>query len=201
MRKVLLSVICVAAAVIVLLDFFVEGPVVDRAGALLTEGAVVLAAFAMILGLLNLLSVHAVRVKRREQGWTYSAVLGLTVLAMVIFGFRGPNSPAVSWIFRYVYTPLQATIFSLLAFFIVSAVYRAFRVHSWESALFAIAGIIVLVGQVPLSRLIWEQLPTLRDWVLAVPATAGARGILLGAALGTVIAGLRLLFCMDRPYV
>ncbi len=201
MKKILLSVVAVAAAVLILLDFFFDSPVLDQASAILTEGAIVLAAFAMLLGLFNLLSVHATRVRKREKGWGYSAVLAVVLVVMVLLGIASPSNPAVTWAFRYVYSPLQATIFSLLAFFVASAAYRAFRIRSWESALFALAGLIVLIGQVPISRYLWDQLPVIKDWVLAVPATAGARGLLLGAAIGTVIAGLRLLLCMDRPYL
>ncbi len=201
MKRIVLSVVAGAVALMVLLDFFVEHPIVNKAGMILTEGAVILAAFAMILGLVNLFSVHTTRVRKREKDWAYSAILILVVLIMLIFGLGGPGSPPVAWIFRYVYSPLQATIFSLLAFFMVSAAYRAFRVRNWETALFVVAGIIVLLGQIPLGRLIWEQMPVLKDWILAVPATAGTRGILLGVALGTVIAGLRFLLFMDRPYL
>jgi hypothetical protein len=201
MKRVALSVIAVASAFIVLLDFFIDHPVVNRGGAVLTEGALVLAAFAMILGMFNLFSVHAERIRKRESNWAYSAVLVLSLLIVLLFGFRGVESAPVRWIFRYVYSPLQATIFSLLAFFVLSAAYRAFRIRNWETALFVIAAVIVLLGQVPIGRLMWEGLPALKDWILAVPATAGTRGIILGVALGTIIAGLRILLLMDRPYL
>lgn len=201
MKRVILSVVAVAAALIVLLDFFVDYAVVDRAGSILVEGAVVLGAFALLFGLFNLASVHAGRVQKRESGWPYSLVLLLAVLAVLIFGLEGPGSPAVTWIFRHVLSPLQATVFSLLAFFVVVAAYRSFRIKSWETALFVLAGIIVLLGQVPVGKYIWAQLPTLKEWVLAVPVTAGTRGILLGVALGTMIAGIRVLMCIDRPYL
>ena len=201
MKRIILSVVTIAAALLVLLDFFVEQEIVDRAGSFIVEGAVILGAFAMLLGLLNILAVHTTRVRKREHGWGYSIILVLTVLVMLVLGIQGPGSLLVSWVFRYVYSPLQATIFSLLAFFVASAAYRAFRVRSWETLLLVAAGVIVLLGQVPVGKLIWDQLPVLKDWLLAVPVTAGARGILLGVALGTVIAGLRLLLFMDRPYL
>jgi len=201
MKRILLSVITLATSAIVLIDFFVDSPIVNQAGALLTEGAVVLAAFAMILGLLNLLAVHTARMRTREPGWPYSAVLIVTVVVMLALGLGGPGGAPATWAFRYVYSPLKATMFSLLAFFIVTAVYRSFRIKSWETALFVAAGLIVLVGQIPLAERLWQQFPVLKDWVLAVPATAGMRGILLGVALGTILTGLRVLLLMDRPYL
>ena len=201
MKRIILSVIAVAVALLVLLDFFVDQEIVNKAGSFFIEGAVVLGAFAMLLGLLNILAVHTTRVRKREHGWGYSIILVLTVIVMLVLGIEGPGSLPVSWVFRYVYSPLQATIFSLLAFFVATAAYRAFRVRNWESLLMVVAGAIVLLGQVPVGKLIWAQLPVLKDWLLAVPVTAGARGILLGVALGTVVAGLRLILLMDRPYL
>jgi hypothetical protein len=51
--------------------------------------------------------------------------------------------------------------------------------------------------------------PMLQDSLVSVPIltgifqalpVAGARGILLGIALGTILAGLRILFGAERPY-
>ena len=45
-----------------------------------------------------------------------------------------------------------------------------------------------------------ETLPWAREWILGVMSLGGARGILLGVALGTIVVGLRLLIGIDRPY-
>jgi hypothetical protein len=74
-------------------------------------------------------------------------------------------------------------------------------VKSFETGLFVVFGILVLLGQVPVGAMLWDQLPVIKDWVLDVPALAGARGILLGVALGTAATGLRVLLGLDRPYV
>ncbi len=73
---------------------------------------------------------------------------------------------------------------------------------SFESFWFVLFGIIVLLGQVPVGAVIsggW--LPIIKDWILDVPALSGARGVLLGVALGTAATGLRVLLGIDRPYV
>jgi hypothetical protein len=201
MKRVILSVVAIASGLLVLLDFFVESPIVDAMGAFLVEGAVVLGGFALLLGVINLLTVHVARAKGREKGWGLSIVMVVTVLAMLLLGISGPASEPVTWAYDYVLLPLQATLYALLAFFVATAAYRAYRVKSWESLLMVGAGVIVLLGQVPLGKMIWSELPVLMDWVMAVPVLAGARGILIGVALGSVIAGLRLLLVMDRPYL
>jgi len=73
-------------------------------------------------------------------------------------------------------------------------------VRNFESFLLVVACLVVLVGQAPLARYVWEQLPALKDWVLGVPSTAGARGILIGVALGSLATGVRVLVGFDRPY-
>ena len=80
-------------------------------------------------------------------------------------------------------------MFSLLAFFFVVAIYRSFRISSFETGLFVVFGVIVLLGQTPVGALLWDQLPVIKDWVFDVPALAGMRGILLGVGLGTVATG------------
>jgi hypothetical protein len=153
--------------------------------------------------MVNVLTVHLGKLYGREKGWGYSMVLLGALFFTLAVGFLtgGPTSAWVQDLFETVLFPLEATLFSLLAFFVVTAAYRAFRVKSFETGLFVVFGILVLLGQVPVGAMLWDQLPVIRDWVLDVPALAGARGILLGVALGTVATGLRVLLGLDRPYV
>jgi len=165
------TAIAISVGLFVLLDFFVQNAFIGTLKFVFVRWAIIVAAFAMVLGFFNVLTV----------------ILGL---------IEGPQGSLTSRIFQYILFPLQATIFSLLAFFVASAAYRAFRVRNWESALLVIFGVIVLLGQVPL----WGALTSSKEWILGVLSMAGSRGILLGAALGTVATGLRVLLGIDRPY-
>lgn len=187
---------------LVLADFFISSDSIDALSLYLIRTASVVAAFALVLGVVNVLTVHLNKVYTRDKGWGYSMLLLGALLFTLGVGFLtgGPASAEMQEIFEIVLFPLEATLFSLLAFFVVTAAYRAFRVKSFETGLFVIFGILVLLGQVPVGAMLWEQLPVVKDWVLDVPALAGARGILLGVALGTVATGLRVLLGIDRPY-
>jgi len=89
----------------------------------------------------------------------------------------------------------------LMAFFIATAAWRAFRIRSAASFTMFIAAVLVLLGSIRLAvGGGWRFVVQAKDWVLNVPAMAGARGILLGIALGTIVAGLRLLMGIERPY-
>jgi len=196
-KRSVATAIAISVGLFVLLDFFVQNAFIGTLKFVFVRWAIIVAAFAMILGFFNVLIVHLNKIVRFKQGWFYSIFLVLTMMVVLLLGLiEGPQGSLTSRIFQYVLFPLQATIFSLLAFFVASAAYRAFRLRSWESALLVITGVIVLLGQVPL----WGALTSFKEWILGVPSMAGARGILLGVALGTVATGLRVLLGIDRPY-
>ena len=203
MRRILPLAIAVATGTVVLVDLFVEAPYLNPAGAILVEWVVILAAFALVLGLLNVVAHHLRRVRRQEEGWPYSSLLLLAVAVVLFAGLtsaRGPRDPIVQFIFQNVQVPLQTSFFALLAFYTAFAAYRTFRIRNFTSFLMVGAGVIVLVGQIPAVADLWASAPDLRSWVLEVPSTAGARGILLGVALGAIATAFRILLGMDRPY-
>lgn len=196
--RVIATAVAIGVGIIVLLDVFITNPLLDLLGTTFREWTIILTAFALLLGLYNLLLVHLTRlVKRHEPGFGYSAMVLLTFVIVVSVGlWFGLPSPEMQWVFSYMYLPLQATFFALVAFFLATAAYRALRAKSIETLLMLAAALIVLLGQMPLS----DGLAGLRQWVLDVPSTAGVRGILLGVGLGAMATGLRLIVGLDRPY-
>jgi hypothetical protein len=192
-----------AAGLLVLADFFVNTASVNALSLYLVRTASIVAAFAVILGMINVFTVHLGKLHSRDKGWGYSIILLGAMIATLGVGVLtgGAASAQMQWLFEVVLFPLEATLFSLMAFFVITAAYRTFRVRSFETALFVTFGIVVLLGQVPIGVRLWDQLPVIKDWVLDVPALAGARGILLGVVLGTLATGLRVLLGVDRPYV
>lgn len=197
------TVVAMTVGLLVLADFFVNSDSINALGLYLVRAASVVAAFALVLGMVNVLTVHLGKVYIRDRSWGYSMVLLGSMFFTLGVGFitGGPASPQMQQLFEVVLFPLEATLFSLLGFFVVTAAFRAFRVKNFETGLFVTFAIIVLLGQVPIGAMLWDQLPVIKDWVLDVPALSGARGILLGVALGTVATGLRVLLGLDRPYV
>ena len=97
--------------------------------------------------------------------------------------------------------PVQATMFSILAFYIASAAFRAFRARNLDACLLLGAAIIVMLGQVPLCA---ENLPgmaSLKDWILNVPNMASKRGILIGVGLGMISTALKIIVGIERTYL
>ncbi|MCL5039724.1 MAG: hypothetical protein M1299_07900, partial [Firmicutes bacterium] len=82
-----------------------------------------------------------------------------------------------------------------------SASFRAFRARNVEATILLLAGVLVLLGRAPVGELISGFFPRGADWLMNVPNIAGNRAILIGAAIGTVATGLRLLLGIDRGYL
>jgi hypothetical protein len=196
--KWLATAIAIGVGLIILLDYFFTLPLLDALGVAFKEWTIILTAFAMLVGLGNLVIVHALRIVRRNESGTGYSVIVLATSALVfvvglIFGIA--NGPMV-WLFDNVYLPLHGAFFALAAFFLATAAYRALRARNIETTLMLLAALVVFLGQTPLV----SGLAGAKEWILSVPSEAGVRGILLGVALGTIATGLRLILGMDRPY-
>ncbi len=108
------------------------------------------------------------------------------------------------WAFDSFMKPLSATMFSLLAFFIASAAYRAFRVRSLEAGLLLGAAVITMFARVPIGQFEWWDgfhLGKVADWILNNPNAAAKRAILMGAAMGIISMGLKVILGLERAYL
>lgn len=189
------TAVAVSVGLIVLLDMLTDLPLFNGVAPLLIEYGLIIAVFALMLGVLNVVSVHLQRVRHQASGWIYSLLLLVTTIFLIAVGLiSGPQGLIIEWSFTNILLPLQSAFFSLLAFFLLSIAYRAMRINSIESLLFVGSAVIIILGATPLGRLLGNTFVELKEFLLAVPATAGARGLLFGIALGTVVTGLRLIF-------
>ncbi|TAH50367.1 MAG: hypothetical protein EYC68_14415 [Chloroflexota bacterium] len=200
-RQLVPVAVAIAVGLLVLLgEFITNDTYADLVSILLAWGAII-AVFALLLGLANVLLYHTRRIVARDAQMPFSIlILASAVVVFLLVLPSGGTGDASQWIMRYLYQPLEASFLALLVFFIGTAIYRALRVKTWEMALFAISAIVVLIGSVPFMQVVSPFIPAAREWVVNVPALAGVRGILLGVALGIIATGLRLLTGIDRPY-
>ena len=105
------------------------------------------------------------------------------------------------WLFLYILVPMEATMFALLAFYIASASFRAFRARSLEASLLLIAAIFVMIGRVPIGDYIWEPLGDIADWIMQYPNGAAKRAIMIGVGLGMAATSLKLMLGIERAYL
>jgi hypothetical protein len=186
----------------------------------------IVAAFAFILGGGNLLRTHILKIQRPRDGGArfYSTVTLVGFLFTLIVGafkLRTDFSVDVTanyiaegtW-FKFAYdsmfNPLTSAMFSLLAFFVASASFRAFRARTKEATLLLLAAFVILLGRTPLGHYVtgwypdaiaWLRVENLSNWILSVPNLAGQRAILIGIALGIISTSLKLILGLERSHL
>jgi hypothetical protein len=169
----------------------------------------IVSGFTMLLGVDSLIRSHVRKIARRPAGWGHSVALVAGLVATVVLGvvgfvrFGSPFHLQSPFMFVYTYTivPLQGTMFALLAFFIASASYRAFRARNTVATLLLVSAVIVMLGRVPIGAAISHFFPAAQEWIMNYPQLAAKRGIQIGAALGAVSMSLRIMLGIERSYL
>jgi hypothetical protein len=166
------------------------------------DWTVVLAAVAAVVGGINLFRVHWHRLRSTQPGAAYSAVLLVSLaLTVAVLAVDGPSGIWSTWTYNSILVPIEASLMAVLAVTLIIAFGRMFgRRINLFGVIFAVTVLFVLVSAIAWSPLSILMLPDLRGWLVNVWAVAGARGILLGVALGVIATGLRVLIGSDRPY-
>jgi hypothetical protein len=113
----------------------------------------------------------------------------------------GADGRVRTWIFDHVFAPCNATMFALLAFFVASAAFRAFRARSIEAGLLLGAAIIVLLARAPIGARLSDSLPDLAQWILDVPSNGSRRAIMMGAAVAAIATSLRVILGLERSHL
>ena len=160
--------------------------------------------FAMGLGVVSLWMNNWPKVRRQEQGWGYNAVALVGFVATAAFGLllgKGPGTPFI-WVYDNVLNPISATMFGIIAFFIASAAYRAFRIRSLLATILLVSAVIVMLGRVPLGDLVSDGwLGRVADWLLNQPNLAAKRAVLIGIGFGQAAVALKIILGIERNYL
>lgn len=183
-------------------------------GQVLLWGSIV-GGFTLLLGVISLWRVNINAVQSRKKDWGFKLFTLLAAVVMAVpallptswspmFG-RGTGS-IYDWLFTYVSTPMTATMFAILAFYIASAAYRAFRARSAEATILLLAACLVMLWRIPMGeaflRLFSDSLPDIiNQYVMNGVNMSVQRGIVIGASLGAAANSLRILLGIERTYL
>lgn len=200
MRPVALA-LAILSGLLILAGYFV--PPLSGVLNILLHWAIIVAGSATIIGVFNLILVHGTRIHNRERGSAYSALLLVCLFATFIFGLvLGPDHPEMRRLIGSIVVPVESSLMALLA---VSLLYGAMRLLRRRvglmSAVFLATAVLMLVASatLPFGDAIGLH-SFVRPWLQHVLALGGARGMLIGIALGTLVTGLRVLLGTERPY-
>lgn len=191
-----------------------------------------MAAFTFGLGIINLLLIHGRHLLRWTSNAPFSLAFFAGFLLMLVTGLishyyptlwaRGVPKDAIGVVgfwdaafrlfFEGALQSLNATIFALLAFFIVSAAYRAFRIRTLEAGLLMATAIIVMLANVPIgqqwltgwipegSSLAWLRLENLAHWLQTQINAPAMRAIAFGLWVGSLAMAVRIILSLERTF-
>jgi hypothetical protein len=189
----------------------------------------IVAAFAFVLGGGNILKMHLTKISSRRAGWGFSLVTLIAFIATLVIGLAKigvhPSEAYPShslsgdylqegapfwWVYQYLFLPLSATMFAMLAFYIASAAFRAFRAKNTEAIILLATAFIILIGRTYAGTILTSPLP---EWlsvlrfenvtvtIMTTLNLAGNRAIIIGIGLGVVSTSLKVLLGVDRSYL
>ena len=227
MKRTIPLLIAGFSGIVLIVAFFV--PYAQGWGERLAVWFDICAAIAFILGGGNLLKTHLRKVSDQKSGWGFSLIIVVAFLATLYVGLFKvgvpplAKSPDYAWggvfnepggafwyAYEYAFKPLTATMFSLLAFYVASAAFRAFRAKNVEAVLLLSTAFIVLLGRTFAGVWLTSWMPP--EWseftipgisinIMQILNTAGNRAIMIGIALGVVSLSLRIILGIDRSYL
>lgn len=195
-----------------------------------TQFANIISAFLIGLGLYSLLRIHIRRFLKMQKDWGYSAVLLFCMVLFLVFGYwdwlgrqgdKGADMAVgrASWgfpqyandlLFDGLLQQMEAAMFSVVAFYILSAAYRAFRARSAEATILLLTALIVMVSFMGVVTYLWDKsfivsslgpnakLTEISGWITANLQTPAIRGIDFGVGVGLLAMGLRIWLSLEK---
>lgn len=216
MKRTLPLVVAFLSGLVMVVAFFSQpDSLPDLLSDQLLVWASIIGGFSLLLGAVSITRVNLKAVSGKRPGWVYSLI---TVICVFVVGlpsmFPSSWSPLLGrntgsfydWVFTNVSTPMAGTMFAMLAFYIASAAYRAFRARSAEATLLLLTASIVMLWRVPMGEAflngISHHIPAfINTYIMNGINMSVQRGIIVGAALGAASMSLRILLGIERTYM
>jgi hypothetical protein len=198
--RVLTAALAIAAGFIVLLGYFYAEQL-EALRLVLIDWAIIIAGVAVLVGIFNLVAVQMEKIRTRQKGSIYGALLVLSLVITFGMGLiMGPDNPYMQMAVNAIIVPVEASLMAILAVTLIYASIRLLRRRvDVMSIVFLTVAVVFLIlimptpfGPVPGDRALID--------LLGMFSRGGARGLLIGIALGTLLTGLRVLLGVDRPY-
>jgi len=254
MRREIPLLICFVMGVVMLVQYYIPHEASMQLYQKALQWFIIILTFAMLLGIGSLIRMHASKIRFKRRDWIFSVVaLSGLAMSVVTGGFGILGSYTISpdfvpgdgfidriyvtlmatgidqgsafmWLYNYIQIPMQATMFSLLAFFIASASFRTFKARTFEASLLLVAAIVVMLGRVPFDNMMlgiisgvfgstdgsifikvlafpFEKLAAFAEWILDYPNMAAKRGIIIGIGLGVMSTCLKIILGIERSWL
>lgn len=195
--------LCLVVGLFMAIQYFVPPllPIYNR----VNDYIQVVTAFSLVLGVASVIHRHLGRMQRRgperkrHRDWLFSAAALIGLGTMMAVGFATKRGPIFQSLFNSILLPVQSTMFALLAFYLASAAFRAFRVRSVDAVVLLISAMLVMIGRLDDGAFL--KIPTISDWILNGPNLVAKRAIILGVGLGMASTALKVVLGIERSYL
>lgn len=233
MRTTIPVVIAFISGMIMVVGFFFnpERSFLGRVEEEVLQWVTIVGGFTLLLGVVSIVRVNSKVVKQKKAGWIFNLATLISVFAMalpsmlpvtktsnlgsIIYSifpeswgrlFGTGTGSIYDWLFNYLDAPMMATMFAMLAFYIASAAYRAFRARNAEATLLLVTAVLVMLWRIPMGeaflRLFSDNIPGyINSYIMNGVNVAVQRGIIIGAALGAASMSLRIMLGIERTYM
>ena len=183
--RIFVLVVGGVAGAIVFFNYFAPvSPISDLAQPVL-QAVVLLTAAALLWGSLNLLVRHLGQMQHKRA--SLAVVVGFVLTFVGGLLPTGFDAGWGRWVLEWLLVPGLAALFALLPIFLAFALYQRLRIRDLGTLFFVLGLLLVLLGQTPALA---PLLGGLRHNLLVGPVAAAWRGVLIGLALGIVLAAL-----------
>jgi len=233
LRTTVPVIIAFLSGMIMVVGFFFnpERSFLGRVEEEVLQWVTIVGGFTLLLGVVSIVRVNSKVVKSKKSGWIFNLATLISIFAMaipsiipvtkesalgsVIYSIFPPEWGALfgtgtgsvyDWLFNYLDAPMMATMFAMLAFYIASAAYRAFRARNAEATLLLVTAVLVMLWRIPMGeaflRLFGDNVPAyINSYIMNGVNVAVQRGIIIGAALGAASMSLRIMLGIERTYM
>jgi len=208
MKRTIPLIIVLVLGIFFTIQFFIPSRPSELVYQTSLKWLIIMSGFAMVLALGSLINHHLLKIRRKKEHWwnSYVTLAGFAVMAAAgILG--GPLFRIAIFdeiygrLFFYVQASMDAAMFSILAFYMASASYRAFRARSREATVLLVSGFIVMLGVIPFGAMLWDKIPDISEWIMMVPNMASKRGVLFGVGLGATATALKIILGIERSWL
>lgn len=205
MKRQLPIFIVFITGIVMVIQYFVPHQLSQDLFTYANDYIIVIGILALPIGIFSLVNATYRKARHDKNERIYAIATLAGFLVMVISGLKRDwaTNPLLLHrrLFSNILIPAEATLFSMLAFYIASAAYRAFRVRTLLAGILLVTAFVIMLRILPLPSFLYSANSSLVAWILAVPNLAAKRAIIIGVGLGSIAYSMKILLGIERSYM
>jgi hypothetical protein len=185
----------------IFMDYYIQSSLINGLVTYLREWAVILASFAAGTGVLNILFRSTDGINKKVQYWYLDVWMIVIMVIVILFGLINPfgQHAVFNWIITNIYVNIDASIYAMVMFDIISAFYRTFRIRNRDAIILFVCAYITMIKNAPITGGLFPAVLPYADWLYNIPTGAGARAFLIVSAIGMISFAIRTLLGKEKP--